>query len=158
MVPTNNLQATAGMTGLCPLSFICLDYHLPPLPCTERGKQTVLDVDPSNPTRIIYAHGKAIYLVDFGDATKTHAYTEHSHACTVAKFSPSGFYVASGDVSGCVRVWDATQREHVLKGEYRVLGGPVRDLAWDAESRHIIAVGEGREKYSLCMEIPHTHP
>lgn len=127
-------------------SHCLLEFLLPPLPSTERGKQTVVDVDPSNPHRIIYAHGKAIYMVDLQDPSRTQAYTEHSHTCTVARFSPSGYYIASGDVTGRVRVWDATQLEHILKGEYQVLGGPIRDLAWDPESKHIIAVGEGREK------------
>lgn len=65
----------------------------------------------------------------------------------MAKYSPTGYYIASGDVAGKVRIWDATQPSHVLKAEYQVLSGPVKDIAWDADAKHIIAVGEGREKY-----------
>lgn len=127
--------------------FLYLEYLLPPLPSTERGKRTVIDVDPKNNNRIAYAHGKCVYLVDLQDPSKNEAYTEHSHTCTVARFSPTGFYIASADLTGKVRIWDATQPSHILKAEYQVLSGPIRDLSWDVESRHIIAVGEGREKY-----------
>lgn len=50
------------------------------------------------------------------------------------------------DVVGNVRIWDSSA-PHKLKAEYRVLGGPIKDLSWDFDSKHIIAVGEGREKY-----------
>ena len=36
-------------------------------------------------------------------------YTEHSVLTQVARYSPSGFYIASGDQSGKVRIWDTTQ-------------------------------------------------
>ena len=44
-----------------------------------------------------------------------HIYTEHTQPTTVAKYAPSGFYIASGDNSGKVRVWDTTQSTHILK-------------------------------------------
>ncbi len=73
----------------------------------------------------------------------------------MAKFSPSGKYIASGDVSGkartparprarharvgCrdalrvpqVRVWAYTHAEMVLKKEIPALAGAVEDLDWD---------------------------
>jgi WD repeat-containing protein 1 (actin-interacting protein 1) len=66
---------------------------------------------------------------------------------TVAKFSPSGYYVASGDVSGTVRVWDAVGEEMTLKSETRVISGRISDVAWDGEGQRIIAVGEGKERF-----------
>jgi WD repeat-containing protein 1 (actin-interacting protein 1) len=44
-------------------------------------------------------------------------YRGHNHATSVAKFSPSGNWVASGDASGRVRVWAWDNPEHVLKLE-----------------------------------------
>lgn len=64
----------------------------------------------------------------------------------VAKYSPSSFYIASGDQSGKVRIWDATQSEHILKAEYPVVSGPVRDIAWSDDSKRLAVVGEGRER------------
>ena len=37
----------------------------------------------------------------------------------VAKYSPSGFYIASGDKSGKVRIWDTVNKEHILKNEFQ---------------------------------------
>ena len=47
--------------------------------------------------------------------------TQHACAVTVAKYSPSGFYIASADKSGKVRIWDTVNAEHILKNEYQVI-------------------------------------
>lgn len=73
-------------------------------------------------------------------------YSEHNCAATVARLSPSGYYVASGDTQGNVRVWDATQPSSILKYTGRALSGTVRDLAWDGESQRILVGGDGKEK------------
>ncbi len=77
-------------------------------------------------------------------------YTGHTTATTVARFSPSGFYVASGDVSGAVRVWDAVEAVNT-KGEYSIISGRINDIAWDGDSARIIAVGDGRERFGHCI-------
>ena len=77
-------------------------------------------------------------------------YTEHKSATTVARFSPSGFYVASGDSSGIVRVWDCVG-DGVTKGEYSIVNGRINDLAWDGDSQRIIAVGDGKQRYGHCI-------
>jgi len=77
---------------------------------------------------------------------------------SVAKFSPSGYYIASGgsspnetvayvDVTGTVRVWDAVGSDMTMKTETKVISGRINDIAWDGESRRIIAVGDGKERY-----------
>lgn len=68
----------------------------------------------------------------------------------MARFSPSGFYVASGDVSGAVRVWDAVEAINT-KGEYHIISGRINDIAWDGDSQRIIAVGDGRERFGHCI-------
>lgn len=64
----------------------------------------------------------------------------------MAKFSPSGKYIASGDNSGKVRVWSWTHPDKLLKNEAMVFAGEVEDLAWDGESKRILAVGGGQAK------------
>ena len=49
-------------------------------------------------------------------------------------------------MSGTVKIWDTTQAEHLTKSEIKVFSGPVKDIAWDSESKRIIAVGQGKEK------------
>lgn len=65
----------------------------------------------------------------------------------VAKYSPSGFYIASGDASGKIRIWDTVNKEHLLKNEFQPIGGPIKDIAWSADSQRIVVVGEGRERF-----------
>ncbi len=71
------------------------------------------------------------------------AYRGHSSVVTAATFSPSGYWVASGDASGKVRVWSWDNPEHQLKAEIHALGGAIKDIAWDPESKRIVAVGDG---------------
>ena len=55
-------------------------------------------------------------------------------------------YVFSLDISGKVRIWDALGSEHILKYEYQVLGGAVKDIVWTEDSKRIVAGGEGKDK------------
>lgn len=63
-----------------------------------------------------------------------------------------------------VNIWDVVGGEQIVKGEYKVISGRVyvlvlfrvgfpivedissNDLAWDGESKRIIAVGDGKDK------------
>ncbi len=88
-------------------------------------------------------------------------YAQHAHPVLCARFSPSGYYCASGDAAGNVRVWDVLGPTSAsadgkvagatLKLEYKALSGPVRDIAWDGESKRLIAVGDGREKFGSAF-------
>lgn len=93
---------------------------------------------------------KSIFLRSIDTPTLGTQYSAHNTATTVARFSPSGSYVASGDASGTVRVWDCIG-EGSTKGEYHIIGGRINDLAWDGDSARIIAVGDGREKFGHCI-------
>ncbi|KAG9508404.1 Actin-interacting protein 1, partial [Fragariocoptes setiger] len=88
-----------------------------------------------------------IIIRDIANPTICDIYAEHSTLTTVAKYSPSGFYIASSDQHGKVRIWDTTQKEHILKNEFQPFAGIVKDLAWSADSQRIVAVGEGRERF-----------
>ena len=69
-------------------------------------------------------------------------YRGHQYPVTVAKFSPNGFWVASADTSGKVRVWSWDNPEHLTKLETSVFAGAVQDLDWDMESKKIVAAGK----------------
>lgn len=78
---------------------------------------------------------------------------EHTSPTTVARISPSGFYCASADVSGTVKIWDLAGSDQILKLETKALGGKVNDLAWDGEGKRLIAVGEGRERFGVAFFV-----
>ncbi|GKT90535.1 LOW QUALITY PROTEIN: chromatin remodelling complex ATPase chain ISW [Colletotrichum tofieldiae] len=94
--------------------------------------------------------GKSIFLRSIDNPSVSKQYTGHTAQTSVARFSPSGFYVASGDVSGSVRVWDAVEAENT-KGEYHIISGRINDIAWDGDSQRIIAVGDGKERFGHCI-------
>ena len=50
------------------------------------------------------------------------------------------------DAHGNVRIWDTVNEEHILKNEIRPVSGKISDIAWDSESKRLIAVGEGKER------------
>ncbi|MCJ1436907.1 WD40 repeat-like protein [Xylographa pallens] len=118
-------------------------------PSTTRGQATPLSSDPSG-ERIAYANNKSIFLRSIDNPALSTQYTGHTNTTTVARFSPSGYYVASGDVAGTVRVWDC-KGEGATKGEYSIISGRINDLAWDGDSQRIIAVGDGKERFGHCI-------
>ncbi|KAF1983597.1 WD40 repeat-like protein [Aulographum hederae CBS 113979] len=118
-------------------------------PTTTRGQPTPLSADPKG-ERIAYASNKSIFLRSIDSPAISKQYTDHTAQTSVARFSPSGYYVASGDVSGSVRVWDCVG-EGMTKGEYHIIAGRINDLAWDGDSQRIIAVGDGKERFGHCI-------
>ncbi|KAI0171375.1 WD domain-containing protein [Pestalotiopsis sp. NC0098] len=128
---------------------VSIEKILAATPATTRGQPTQLSTDPKG-ERIAYASGKSIFLRSIDNPSECKQYTGHTAATTVAKFSPSGFWVASGDASGTVRVWDAVEAVNT-KGEYHIISGRINDIAWDGDSQRIIAVGDGRERFGHCI-------
>ncbi|KAJ7666038.1 WD40 repeat-like protein [Mycena polygramma] len=116
----------------------------PPTPATARGSSTKLS---ANKDKIVYTNGKSVIIRDLNNPSLATAYAGHVHPTSVARISPSGYYCASGDASGKVRIWDIVGEDRALKGEYSALAGRINDLEWDGESKRIIAVGAGREKF-----------
>ncbi|QPG74660.1 hypothetical protein FOA43_001992 [Brettanomyces nanus] len=123
---------------------------IPANPSTSRGIPVHLTYDAKS-DRIAYASGKCIYLRSVKEPSSCIQYPGHNYTTTVATFAPSGFYVASGDESGNVRVWDCASDDLILKGEYQILSGRINDIAWDADSKRIVAVGDGKERYGHCF-------
>ncbi|XP_063313848.1 WD repeat-containing protein 1 [Pelobates fuscus] len=114
------------------------------LPQVERGVAKVIGGDPKG-NNFLYTNGKCVIIRNIENPAIADVYTEHAHQVTVAKYAPSGFYIISGDVSGKVRIWDTTQKEHLLKYEYQPFAGKIKDMAWTEDSKRVAVVGEGRE-------------
>ncbi|KAJ6659379.1 hypothetical protein lerEdw1_019111 [Lerista edwardsae] len=149
------------------------------LPQVERGVSKIIGGDPKG-NNFLYTNGKCVIIrnidVILPSLILSHVlscssldplpswmplvllnpaiadiYTEHAHQVVVAKYAPSGFYIASGDVSGKLRIWDTTQKEHLLKYEYQPFAGRIKDIAWTEDSKRLAAVGEGREKFGAVF-------
>lgn len=130
-------------------------------PAGERGSASKIAYHaPTN--QLLYPRGRSLVLRSLGappaatGAIKfavpgTSTYVEHAQPITAVSVSPTGFYAATGDSSGTVRVWDLIAGDKVLKLEHKALTGPVRDIAWDAESKRLLAVGDGREKFGSAF-------
>lgn len=119
-------------------------------PSTKRAFTTHLSYDKKG-NRLIYPCGKCVILRSLNDDKNDWVFNGHKYPVTVAKISPSGFYVASGDEAGNVLIWDCSQPEMVLKSEFKILSNKINDLAWDADSKRIIAVGNGNDKFGHCF-------
>lgn len=118
-------------------------------PTTTRGQPTPLSSDAKG-ERLVYTSNKSVFVRSIDRPEISKQYTQHTVRATVARFSPSGFYIASGDVSGTVRVWDSIGAENT-KGEYHIIAGQINDIAWDGDSQRIIAVGDGKERFGHCI-------
>lgn len=115
------------------------------LPRTNRGQPIVLGNDPKG-KNFLYVNGNSVFIRNIDSPFQCDVYTEHSCPVYCAKYSPSGFYIASGDQSGKVRIWDTTNKEHLLKNEFQPISGTIKDLQWSLDNQRIIVGGEGREK------------
>jgi WD repeat-containing protein 1 (actin-interacting protein 1) len=96
-------------------------------PATVRGRGVLLGAH-ADSQLITYASGHHIVLRHVRGEIPARFY-EHQYACTVARVSPNGQWVASGDVSGRVRVWGLNE-DMTLKAEHHPLSGAVDDIAW----------------------------
>lgn len=118
-----------------------------PNPATSRGTFTTISTDPTG-KKLIYCQSRTVVIRPLDSSSEaTIVYTQHAYPTTVAKISPSGYYCASADTSGNVRVWDLAGTDQILKLEIKALGGRITDLAWDGESKRIGVVGEGKDKF-----------
>ncbi|KAJ1898208.1 WD40 repeat-like protein [Kickxella alabastrina] len=118
--------------------------YFAPAPTTIRGQPVRLSASPQNDL-FTYASGKAIIIRSLADPSKSSEYTGHTQATTMARFSSSGYYIASGDAQGNVRIWDS--KTHTLKSQFRPISDRINDLGWDHESQRVMAVGDGKTKF-----------
>ncbi|XP_014279934.1 actin-interacting protein 1 isoform X1 [Halyomorpha halys] len=121
-------------------------YIYATLPRTQRGAPIVLGGDPKG-KNFLYTNGNSVIIRNIDNPAIADIYTEHSCAVNVAKYSPSGFYIASGDQSGKVRIWDTVNKEHLMKNEFHPIGGPIKDISWSPDNQRMVVVGEGRERF-----------
>jgi len=127
-----------------------------PLPAVTRGKPTLLGGSPGHLNRIVYTLGNDVILRSLENPLEAEMYIEHPRPTTVARYSPDGNLVASGDQTGTVRIWNTQIIQgtiHKLKLEKRALGGAISDIAWSPDSKVIVVVGTGKEKMGDVFDV-----
>jgi WD40 repeat protein len=127
-----------------------LQARLVPGPSLERGHAFSIKAHPKEP-KLIYCFGKYVIVRSLTDAGDNFVYRGHKHVVGAAAFSPSGYWVASGDAAGFLRVWAWDNPEHILKVEVQVFAGAIKDVQWDGESKRIVAVGAGSNIKAKCI-------
>ncbi|SNX85387.1 probable actin interacting protein 1 [Melanopsichium pennsylvanicum] len=126
---------------------------LPGNPATTRAQSTKISADPKG-EKVVYCQNRTVFVRSITEPSKPAlAYSQHTQPTTVARISPTGFYCASADQAGNVRVWDLVGDEQIIKNEVKVIAGRINDLAWDGESKRIIAVGDGRERFGHAFSF-----
>jgi WD40 repeat protein len=125
--------------------FVQIENVFASLPKTARGSFSIISSDPKG-KNFLYVNGNSVFIRNIENPFECDVYTEHSCPVQVAKYSPSGFYIASADQSGKIRIWDTTNKDHILKNEFQPLSGCIKDLQWSSDNQRIIVGGEGREK------------
>lgn len=132
------------------MASVNLKHVFPSLPKTERGKPIVINGDPKG-ENFLYTNGNSVFIRDINDPKKCDIYSDHMAAPTMAKYSPSRFYIASGDVTGKVRIWDTVNPEHICKNEFQPLSSTVKDIDWAPDNTKIVVVGEGNSSYATVI-------
>jgi len=127
-----------------------LKHIIAPTPVVTRGKSVFVNGDPKG-KNILYCAGNAVIIRNMSNPLEADLYYEHPAQTTVAKYAPSGNYIASGDVQGNLRIWDTINKEHILKATYKVLSGAINDIAWTSDSQRLIIVGDGKEKFGVAI-------
>ncbi|XP_052831609.1 actin-interacting protein 1 [Octopus bimaculoides] len=129
-----------------------LKTTFPTLPRTQRGMPIVLGADPKG-KYFLYTNGHNVVIRDIENPNKCDMYTEHSGNVIVAKYSPSGFYIASGDDRGKIRIWDTINPEHVLSKEYQPIAGIIKDISWSPDSKRMLVAGEGKGTFARAFLV-----
>jgi len=119
-------------------------------PATTRGQPIHLGGDPKG-ENFLYTNGNSVFIRNIKEPLICDHYFEHQHATTVARYAPSGFYIASADITGTVRIWDTVNSTHILKKEFKPLSGAISDLAWSNDSQRIVVGGDGKEKFGAAF-------
>ncbi|VDL62544.1 unnamed protein product [Hymenolepis diminuta] len=121
----------------------------PAVPFVERGKHIIIGAHPKGGF-IVYPNKKNVFIRDLTSKMDNDMYSGHSFEVQSAKYSPSGFYIASGDKSGKLHIWDTTQKEHPLKNEFPVLAS-INDVCWSSDNQRIAVGGNSGEKFGKVI-------
>ena len=102
------------------LSNEALAARFVPGPSMERGHALTAFYAHPKEARAVYCFGKYVVVRSLTDSSDNFVYRGHKFDVGCAAFSPNGYWVASGDANGFLRVWSWDNPEHILKVERKV--------------------------------------
>lgn len=111
-----------------------------PLPVTQRGFGIHLNGTTRGQARLIYGNGPNVIIRYVDEPNRADVFNGHKCNVNVAKFSPNGEWIASGDCEGTVIVWGAKNK--IIKNTVRCCQG-ILDIDWTGDNQRIIAGGDG---------------
>ena len=129
--------APQGVLVLC-VTVMQLQRTMAAAPSTTRCRGLLLS---GHGDTLVWANAKNVLLFNV-KTRQVETFNEHTAACTVARFAADGEHVASGDASGCVRVWNAVTKKCV--SQVAALSGAVNDVFVTRNLKTLFACGEGR--------------
>ena len=91
----SNSRSNSRARSLSILRDSHLARTLAALPLTTRGSPVHLGGDPKG-KNFLYTNGRSVIIRDIENPAIADVYTEHLANVTVAKYAPSGYYIASG--------------------------------------------------------------
>lgn len=117
---------------------------LAPLPEVERGfRRTIYAASTrKDGDWMLYTNDRHVIMRRLDDPKISKIFSEHKHKATVARMSPNGNWVASGDSTGKVHVWGPSNFS--VKNTVEVCSSVI-DIDWDSESKKVLAVGRGAD-------------
>ena len=115
-------------------------------PVTTRGRGLLLSANGAD--TLAFANGKSVYTITV-KTRAVEAYQEHTAACTVARFSPCGKLLCTGDAAGGARLWAVGAASSQL--QVSALAGSVNDLALSRDLKTLYVCGEGRGRLACAF-------
>ncbi|KAK3253192.1 hypothetical protein CYMTET_37542 [Cymbomonas tetramitiformis] len=112
-------------------------------PTTVRGRGILLGGH-ARKEMLTYTNGKNVIMRSLKDPMLVDMYTLHAHPATVARYSPNGEWLASGDAAGNLKVWGAYD-DHPMKLEHTPFSGSIDDIQWSEDGQRIVCCGDGKE-------------
>lgn len=123
------------------------------VPNTTRGEPSHISADPSAQTDdIVYACGRVAVVRSLSAPLAARVFTQHTAPVTAVAYSRDGSFIASGDAHGVIRLWHPATL--VQKSEIGAMGGPVRDIAFDAATKFLVCVGDARGSFAKVLKVP----
>lgn len=123
------------------------------VPNTTRGEASHISIDPTgNTDDITYASGRVAVVRSITQPLSARVFSLHTAPVTCARFSPDGLFIASGDESGIIRLWNPINLNQ--KSEMHIMAGPIRDIAFSPDGKFAVVGGESRGAFGKVIKIP----